>query len=579
MEDRLIQEIKDSNDIVDVISSYIPVIRKGNAVMARCPFHEEKTPSFRINESGQYFKCFGCGKGGNVITFVRDYEHITFMEAVEKLANRAGISISSAPKSKKRSKTELLLNVYQMAKDFFVNNLKFETKVYEYLQKRGLSLETLKKFEIGYALDSFNGLQNYLKRNNINQNILENSGLFGKKNDRLYDIFRNRIMFPIHSLNGKIVAFGGRVLSPDQGGGKYINSPTTDIYHKGDQLYGLHLTKYEISKKKYVLISEGYLDFLRLYENGFTNSVASLGTSLTEKQVKLLSRYTEKFILLYDGDNAGQKAAVRASSIIIKEGYSAEIAVLPSEEDPDSYLIKYGKDDLQKIIDNAVPLIEFVKKDQKQFSSQRQKIEFLMEIVRENSDNLTKDLLIKAISETFRISENSLFSVLKPKNLRMQKQEKLKLKDHSEERTLMEFIINSPNLIKNVAERVKPDYFLNEIYKKLFIELLKITETHKIESVSEWFDLQDVDKKIIDQISEFITDNYGNEIIDEIINSMYIRKIKLDIKNINNKIMLFGDNIEMFKALIKEKEDLKNQLNEIIDSPSTQFIAQRGLNE
>ncbi len=579
MEDRLIQEIKESNDIVDVIGSYIPLIRKGNAIMARCPFHEEKTPSFRINEAGQYFKCFGCGKGGNVITFVRDYEHISFMEAVEKLANRAGISIKSIPKSNKKSKTELLLSVYQLAKNFFVNNLKYESGVFDYLQKRGLSLETIKKFEIGYALDSFNGLQNYLLSNKINPKVMEISGLFGKKNGRLYDSFRNRIMFPIHSINGKIVAFGGRVLSPDQGGGKYINSPTTDIYHKGDQLYGLYLTKYEISKKKYAIISEGYLDFLRLYENGFTNSVASLGTSLTEKQVKILSRYTEEFVILYDGDSAGQKAAVRAASIIIKEGYSGKIAVLPSEEDPDSFLLKHGKDDLEKIIEKSLPLIEFVKNDEKQFSTQRQKIEFLMEIVRDNSDNLTKDLLIKSISEAFRISENSLFSVLKPKIIGRNKKEKLQLKDHSEERALMEFIINSPNLIKNVAEKVKPDYFLNEIYKKLYIKILEITQNHNIESVSEWFDFQDIDKNIMDQIAEFISDNPRTEIIDDIISSLYIRKIKLDIKNINKKIMLFGDNIEMFKALIKEKEDLKNQLNEMIDCPSTQFIAKRGLNE
>jgi DNA primase len=579
MEDKLIQQIKESSDIVEVIGSYIPLIKKGSAIMARCPFHEEKTPSFRINENGQYFKCFGCGKGGNVITFVRDYEHITFMEAVEKLAERAGISIKSTPKNSKKSKTEILMNVYGLAKDFFVNNLQFEPKVLEYLNGRGLSLETTKKFEIGYALDSFNGLQNHLRRNNIKADVLAVSGLFGQKNDRLYDIFRNRIMFPIHSLNGKIVAFGGRVLSKNQGGGKYINSPTTDIYHKGDQLYGLHLTKYEISKKKFVIISEGYLDFLRLYENGFTNSVASLGTSLTEKQVRLLSRYTEEFVILYDGDNAGQKAAVRAASIIIKEGYAGKIAILPEGEDPDSFLLKQTNIDLEKIIKNALPLIEFVKQDKKQFSTQRKKIDFLMEIVKENSDLLSKDLMIKSIAEMFNISENSLYSVLEKKHHGLIKKHNIPLNDHSEERTLLELIINSPNLIKNVAEKVEPDYFLNEIYKKLFKEILEIIETHDIGSVNEWFDLQDVNKNIIDKIAEFITNKSRTEVINEIISSLYVRKIKLDIKNINNKIMLFGDNIEMFKALIKKKEDLKNQLNEIIDSPSTQFIAKRGLNE
>jgi DNA primase len=319
LDNNLIDQIRRSNDIVDVIGSYITLKKAGASYRGICPFHNDSHPSLNVSQPKQIFKCFACGKAGNVITFVQDYEKLTFIEALKKLAERTGIKIPDRDRTTVVStKRDLLLQVYRLAKDFFASNL-FEhgQQVLDYLKERQISPQTAKSLELGYALNSNSGLKNHLLKEGINPNILKESGLFGVYQGNIIDQFRERLMFPIHSNTGEVIAFGGRILSTSGEGGKYINSPGTELYTKGKELYGLFKTKYDVAKADLALVCEGYMDFLRLYESGITTSVASLGTAMTEDQIYLLGRYSQNIYMLYDGDLAGQKAALRAALLIL----------------------------------------------------------------------------------------------------------------------------------------------------------------------------------------------------------------------------------------------------------------------
>ena len=556
MDQSQIDSILEHNNIVDVIGSYFPLKRAGSNYKARCPFHDEKTPSFVVSEKKQIFKCFGCGKSGNVITFVRDYEKISFFEALKKLAHRAGITLKETKVDKKKqTRKDLIYKIYTLTNHHFRENLeKFGKYAKEYLIKRNLSSETIKKFEIGYALDSFAGLKNYLLKNNINEQILMKTGLFGENEKGTYDIFRNRLMFPIHSVNGKIIAFGGRTLAEDQSGGKYINSPTTEIYIKGNELYGLFSTRYEISKKDFALISEGYLDFLRLYEKGFTNSVASLGTSLTDSQINLLSRYTNNFYLLYDGDIAGRKAAIRAASNVLKKGANAKIIELPIDDDPDSFLLKNGNEALENKIKNAKKLPLFIFEDKNLNLDQKTKLNLLFDVLNEMTEEISQELFAKEIAETFKISEHSILSRRRKKYYqKVKKEEKTEISRFQEERDLLKIILNEKSYYKKVAEQLNSDYFLSGIYEKIFKQIAEHIEN--INQVAGLLDLIE-DEITRNTFSELLMEDVPKVDIEEVIKTVKLRKYQDELKKINKKIFE-GKN---FKELSQKKNKLKKKI-------------------
>ena len=556
MDESIINSVLEHNNIVDVIGSYIPLKRAGSNYKARCPFHEEKTPSFMVSEKKQIFKCFGCGKAGNVITFVRDYEKISFLEAVKKLAARAGIAIKETKGAKAKSgKIDLIYKIYSLAAAYYRENLeKHGEAALRYLENRHISRKTIEKFGIGYALDGYGGLKNYLLKNNINSKILMQTGLFKKGNNDLYDAFRDRIMFPIHSINGKVVAFGGRILHENQPGGKYINSPTTEIYTKGKELYGLYLTRYEISKKGFALICEGYLDFLRLYEAGFTNVVASLGTALTDSQINLLSRYTNNFYMIYDGDFAGIKAAVKAAGNVIINGFTPKIITLPEKEDPDSFLLKFGKEEMSKKIENAVTLTTFLNRNKLLKLETKEKIEQLLELAEEIEDEIARELFIKDIAAEFRLSESALFSKLKPrKKKKTTTAEEVRLEKYPEERNLLKLILNDGTLYKKVASEIKSDYFFSKSYKEIYE---KISENEKnLRNISGLInEMENEETKSI--FAEMLLEEIPNMNFDEIINSVKLRKYNSDLENINEQIRNNADNSELYKA----KKELKKKI-------------------
>ena len=559
-----IDNILEHNNIVDVINSYFPLKKAGANYRALCPFHEEKTPSFMVSERKQIYKCFGCGKAGNVITFIMEYEKISFIETLKKLAARAGITIKETKADpKKKTRKDLIYKIYSLTTSFYKENLqKHGQFVLEYLKKREITEETVAKFDIGYALDSYGGLKNYLLKNSINEKILEHTGLFSKSEKGIFDTFRNRLMFPIHSITGKVIAFGGRVLQDDQSGGKYINSPTTEIYTKGNELYGLFVTKYEIQKRDFALVCEGYTDFLRLYENGFTNSVASLGTSITDAQINLLSRFTKNIFIIYDGDLAGRKAAVRAAGNVIKKGYNTKIVVLPEKEDPDNFLVNSGKEKLQEKIENAKLLPIFLLEDDLMGLENRGKLDLLLEIVNEIDDKITREFFVKEIADDFKISETSIFSKIKFSQYRKRNVPvRADILQFPEERNLLKSVLNEKYLLKKVAQEINSSYFFLKIYKNIYEEIIKYVKNS--EHISGLLN-QIEDEIIKNTIGELLIEDVPNISIDEILKAMKLRKYQKDLQDINQQMVNEGSNKELLDKKNKLKKEILNMNSKIV---------------
>ncbi len=558
MDQALLEQIRNSNNIVEVIGSYIPLKRSGSNFKGVCPFHNDTNPSMMVSEPKQIFKCFACGKAGNVITFVQDYEKLSFMEAVKKLAIRVGIAVEEKPQAKiARTKRELLMTVYNLAKDYYKENLQNYTEAKDYLIKRLVTKEAIDLLEIGYALNSYGGLKSYLLKMNINTQIMEDSGLFGTGNQGMFDLFRERMIFPIHSINGDVVAFGGRIMSADQPGGKYINSPTTEIYTKGKELYGLHRTRYEITKKDMALVCEGYMDFLRLYSEGFQNTVATLGTSLTDEQIGLLSRYTKNVYMLYDGDLAGRKAALRAGLLLLQKGLSPKMVILPEDEDPDSFLLKNSAAVLQEKIDMANGLISFLYEDKFIQISEREKIEQLVQTGRLMTDDISRELFWKEVAEIFKISDSALrkrpASMITSKST--PKKEQL-LHNFWEERMLLCMVLQDREAFMNVSETLTSEYFLNPAYKEIYEFMIQnMTVDSSLQSAG-LLDLTD-NERLRSIISEFMLTEISHMKLNDVLADVRLRKYQQDLKKIDQMIIENHNNRE----LSKEKSDLIKKIS------------------
>ena len=560
MDNSLIEQIRESNNIVDVISAYLPLKRSGANYKGLCPFHEDRNPSMMVSEQKQIFKCFVCGKGGNAFTFVQEYEKISFMEAVRKLAQRVGITVEETLDDKRaESKKTKLLNIYRLANEYFVNNLKeYGDSVYKYLEDRKITREMATKVELGYALDSFNGFLNQVKRNDIPDDIISLSGLFRESSKGRYDSFRNRLMFPIHSHTGQIVAFGGRQLDSNDGGGKYINSPTTELYTKGNELYGLFLTKYDIAKVNYSLVCEGYIDFFRLYSNGFVNCVAALGTALTERQLSLLSRYSRNVYFLYDGDEAGRKATISSGLKCIELGLNAKVVILPEGEDPDSIILKQGTEYLQKLIDKPISFLKYVKETQLLATEDADKVKLLLESVAKVSDIIDREMLVKDIGEEFGIDESSLKSKIsqqKRANVRPGSKNEFTLSQHQEEKELLQFMILYPEEIKIICEILNSDYFFDDNYKKMFNTLTKNEDTLKLVAHSQIIDFFK-DESLKNMAAELILLGEPQREILHIIKDVKLRKLKNDLMVVNKRIQSEGFTTE----LLEIKKNIKHEI-------------------
>lgn len=414
--EELIDEIKNSNDIVDVISQYVILKRSGRNFFGLCPFHKEKSPSFSVSPDKQIFHCFGCGAGGNVIHFVSKIENADFKEAISILANRAGIELPTLNNYEDNKTAMLKTKVYeinQIAAEFYHHNLYRPTSktAQEYIKKRKLDNKTLKSFLIGYS-GNYDELYKILKQKGYKEEEILASSLVNKTDDGKYiDRFRKRVMFPIQDIRNKVIAFGGRVL--DDSKPKYINSPENIVYSKGRHLFGLNVAKK--SDLKNIIIVEGYMDAISLYQRGITNVVASLGTALTEAQGRLLRRYSERVTIGYDSDGAGQAATLRGLEILQNIGCDVRILQISGAKDPDEYVIKYGPERFLKCVEQAISLVEFKVKMLKQnlnLENINDKIKFLNEVAKilaNVTNSIERELYIEKIAAEYKVSKESIY--------------------------------------------------------------------------------------------------------------------------------------------------------------------------
>jgi len=562
-----------SVNIVDIVKHYIPLKKSGMNYKARCPFHEEKTASFNVNETKQMFKCFGCGKGGNAITFVIYYEKISFPEALSKISDLAGIPIPKFDQAKKdTSKKELIYTVYELANDFFVKNfVKYGMKAKKYLEKRNIPNELIEEFSIGYSLDSYTALRSHLQRNAITADIFPKTGLFrtNEKGD-LSDLFFDRLMFPIKNVTGRVVAFGGRSLNEEEKHFKYINSPTTDIYTKGKELYGLHITRFEIGKQNCVFICEGYLDFLRLYQKGIRNSVASLGTALTKEQISLLSRYTKNIYLIFDGDIAGKKSAVKAASLITQLGYHSHIILLPEKHDPDSYLLENTIEEFNELVFKALPLAQFVQKEYQLYGSIREAIQALIDVSLDIEDAISRELFLKEISETFTISEINQHKYSRVKSIQKQNNDAKKSDSYKyeEEKKLIKYMLNYPEMSERIAEKIDTTFFINDDLKKIFEHLISLNKNEIIDNpailIERLNNAENMTLDIINELTHLFFEEDFLDNIDDLIRQVKLRKYTADLIYLNKSITEQPNNNILLENKLAVKEEISKLSKKVV---------------
>jgi DNA primase len=431
----IIDQIKNAASIVDIASQYTTLKLRGKKHVGLCPFHSEKTPSFTVDEDKQLFHCFGCNIGGDLFTLVMEKENLSFPEALRFLAEKYNITL---PEKNKFSPQLLKLEekLYKISEDslaFFRKNLyntKEGEKAHAYLRKRGISDEIIQNLKIGYALNSWDGLLNFFKRKNIPPNLLEKAGLVlrSTKREGHYDRFRGRIIFPIFTPTGKVVAFGGRTIIDQDP--KYLNSPDTPIYTKGKLLYGWNLTKDAIRERREIILVEGYTDFLALLQAGIPNAAASLGTSLTSEQVMQASRFESRVIVSYDADAAGIKAALRAISLCFEQGVEIRVLTLPKGYDPDSYIRKYGPEEFITKIQQSTPGLKFLINSYtqgKKLESPEQKnkvARFIVNEIIKIPDTIIQSEYLKQTSEDLSIDEGIFRSLVKSKTEKKEEEQK-----------------------------------------------------------------------------------------------------------------------------------------------------------
>jgi DNA primase len=492
----LLDQIRDANDIVDLISDYVPLKKRGKNWVGLCPFHAEKDPSFTVTPDKQIFYCFGCGEGGNVISFLMKHEKLSFPEAAKLLAKRANIALPKESFDTKRAKQlDKLYYANQVANEYFHKNLYREKpgkRARQYLKKRGFHSGTLELFSLGYAPPEWEGLASYAETKGIEPEILNQAGLVVPRTEAsgFYDRFRNRITFPIFNLSGKIVGFGGRVLD-DKDVPKYLNSPETPIYRKGKILYGLNLSKDEIRQKGGAILVEGYVDLISLYQAGVKNVTASSGTAFTQDQARLLSRYAEKVYLFFDADSAGQSAVFRSVDLFFSEGIEIFVVGLTEGEDPDSFVRKFGAKAVREKIQEARPFIDFKYDclgqdfDKLSLKEQEKVIFDLADTAGKITDEIRKNLFVKKIAQTFKINEASILKLVgkkKPSTVGGRRTtdgghpgEAWLSRGEEIERGILRLLMEDRELLKLTTGKLIPDDFSNSDHKEIF-QLIKVNK-------------------------------------------------------------------------------------------------------
>ena len=557
IEDKVIQEIKDRLDIVEVVGDFVSLKKSGSSYKALSPFTTEKTPSFFVSPSKQIFKCFSTGKGGDAIEFLKEVDSMTYIEAIKYLGEKYWVEINESESNYVvNTEKESLLIVLNKTKEFFKENLNSsdgKSIAISYFDHRNISKEMVEKFELGYSLDKWDSLYNHLIKNQFEDNQIINAGLILENNNKKYDRFRNRIIFPIHNLSGKVIAFGARIIKYEKNQPKYINSPETSLYIKSKVLYGLYQSKNNIRKEDTCYLVEGYTDVISLFQIEINNVVSSSGTSLTNEQIKLISRYTKNITILFDGDKAGIDASLRGMDLILENDMNVKIVSFPEGEDPDSYSKKVGKDKFLEFIKlNETNLINYKINllNTKYKDDPVKKSEMIFDIVRSISkipNSIKRSVFLKEASNLLDINEQALISEMNklligkenkfsPTNNLIKEEKKEDNKTITSainfyERECVRMLVNYGTTdfeVIGLDRKSFIDYFLNEIEDVEFENknYLEIIEVFKREFKKD---------KIID-INYFLTDEFAalkDDIIDLSANKYEISKQWRDKFNIH----------------------------------------------
>ena len=571
--DAEIERIRKSANIVDIISSYVPLTQKGKNYFGVCPFHEDHSPSMSVSEEKQIYKCFSCGAAGNVFTFVSEYENVKFLEAVKIVADKCGIPFHGTIKKEKPKNNEQEYEIMNLALKFYQNNLnsKEGMKAKEYLRVRNLDEDVIKEFDLGLALGGNYSLNKLLTNKKYSLDVIERLGLVNQNNGYVNDVFQRRIMFPIHDLEGNVVGFTGRIYE-DTNQAKYINSKESNIFKKGQILFNYHRAKQEIKRKKEVILVEGNMDAIRMFASGIKNVVALMGTSLTEEQVAIIKSLRAKIILMFDNDSAGEIATYQNGTILEEANLIPYIVRLSGEKDPDEYIVKNGVKALEENIKNPISFLDFklkyFKKD-KDLEKVDDLASYIKEIIKDLKnipDELTRELTLKKISEDYHVSLDLLHGELKkvetkkivespPKTLA-----KAKLSKYDKAcQNIIYFMMNDGNFIEIFKKEL--GYFKEKKYRNLANEIIYFYEEAKEINLSSFISFISTKDYIYDDAMEIIRKNkiidFDRTAFDEFIQVAKMEMVKEEIRELKAKIansMDANEEIELASKLLNLKK-------------------------
>ncbi|HCF51033.1 MAG TPA: DNA primase [Syntrophomonas sp.] len=501
-DENVLSEINHRIDILDVVSESVKLSRKGDRYWGLCPFHAEKTPSFSVTPGKNMFYCFGCHAGGNLFTYVMKRDGLEFPEAVQLLASRAGVQLQSTQFNKGVDRFKRVVEVNKAAAAWFQGGLEEASaaKARQYLLKRRLDEETVKRFQVGYAPNEWNRVSNYLLGKGFDQEWVKESGLIkrNKSGDAYYDLFRDRIIFPIFDYQGNIVGFGGRILEDQVP--KYLNTPETEVYVKRHHLYGLYQAREAVRKENQVILVEGYMDCLKLHQHGVNYAVASLGTALTREQTQLLRRYAENVLVLYDGDEAGQRETLRAVELLAEQGFNVEVLTLPAGQDPDDFLDEHGKEEfLQYIQNNRVSYIEFKVKrsiaaeNSLNLQAKIRVINAVKDDIKSLESGILRDNYTKMLSRLLKIEENLILKEIEGhtgprkqylKNKSPVNRDNIQYGNYSMEEKILANMLHNRDIAEIIASNIGLECFSSRHYNRLAAicyEMYGFSGTHSLE--------------------------------------------------------------------------------------------------
>jgi DNA primase len=581
--EELVEEIRVKNDVVDVIGSYVKLQKKGSNHMGLCPFHNEKSPSFSVSGSKQMYHCFGCGVGGNVFTFIMEYENYSFVEALKFLAGRVGVNLPEAEYSEEAKKQagvkNRLLEINKEAAKYYYYQLKSERgqAAYGYLKNRELSEEAIKQFGLGYSNKTGDDLYQYLRHVGYDDTILRDSGLISfDETKKVYDKFWNRVMFPIMDVNNRVIGFGGRVMG--DGMPKYLNSPETKLFDKSRNLYGLNFAR--VSRKSNMLICEGYMDVIALHQAGFTNAVASLGTAFTGLQANLLKRYTSEVLLTYDSDEAGIKAALRAIPILKEAGLSAKVIDMKPYKDPDEFIKALGAEEFKKRIDSAKNAFLFeieVLEREYDLNDPEQKTKFFNEIAKKMlvfTEEIERNIYIETVASKYLIGFDNLRKLVnrygaqlivqneQPKERNTEGAKGKKVPEDGmkqSQKILLTWLIEDTKIFDKIQGIITPSDFTEELYKQVAEMLFLQYKTEHVVTPAKIINRFESKEEQNEAASLFTMAMRGEMSELELKKALEetVKRIKKNSLDLQSKKAIENNDIQQLQSIIQEQTDLQ----------------------